>query len=100
MNRDAIIHSFIRKRSREADGMLILEDREFRIDKSRIDTLYHFIHSNERRTLFSSVRAYTLAELRRLLEQGGFSHVATYGTYERSEYHLLSERTIILSRKA
>lgn len=56
----------------EVAGTVVLEERAFSAAASRIDTTWTFLHAEERATLRSSVRIYSLRELTDLLREAGF----------------------------
>lgn len=82
------------------DGSIVLHEHRFDLLTSRIkDEITVIKPDGSRHTRFTSVRAYTLRELVRMLERAGLQLEAHYGGLDGSELTLDSRRLVVLSRK-
>lgn len=60
------------------DDVIVLEEREFDYERSRVDVTWTFIRGDEQQQAQSSIRLYTYRELCALLQDAGFTACAGY----------------------
>jgi len=85
---------------RHADGLIVLEEREFDLLTSRSNVLVTMIFPDgERREYRHAARVYTLTELVRMLALAGLHVQACYGGLDGSELSLNSRRLVVVARK-
>ncbi len=101
INRDWLVREFQAREWHAADeGWLVLEERSFDPLNSRVETLWVCVARDgvryERR---SSLRLYTAAELRMMMERVGLQVKMLFGDYDGSAYSLNSPRLIVLAEK-
>jgi SAM-dependent methyltransferase len=80
--------------------ILMLSERRYVAEDSRLDIDYTFIRGNVVETRPSASYAFTVAELRRMLSGAGIEPVATLGSTAGEPYKLGSPRLILVGRKA
>jgi SAM-dependent methyltransferase len=69
---ETILPRFQERNWFEVGTSMVLEEREFHVAASRIETTWTFLSDGERSTRRSSMRIYSLRELTDLLREGGF----------------------------
>lgn len=62
----------------QLEDVILLEERKFDHERSRIDATWTFIRDGERQQATSSIRLYTYRELCALLQEAGFTNCAGY----------------------
>jgi len=100
-NRDRLVREFQARAWHAADeGWLVLEERTFDPLSGRVETLWVCVARDgvryERR---SSIRLYTAAELRLMLERVGLRVTGLFGNYDGSPYTWDSPRLIVAAMK-
>lgn len=101
MNRDRLVRRFQAREWHAADeGWLVLEERTFDPLSGRMETLWVCVARDgvryERR---SSIRLYTAAELRLMLERVGLGVTGLFGDYDGAPYVWDSPRLIVVAVK-
>lgn len=81
------------------ESILLLVENEYDPLESRIDSHLTYIRQGETQTRTAQHYIYTLAELRRLYDEAGFSMQACFGTIEGDEYELGDEAVWLLAEK-
>lgn len=66
----------------EVGGILMLEENQYDLAQSRINTDYTFVADGRVERKLGSQRYYAFAELCRLLEEAGFKEVESFGSLE------------------
>lgn len=86
---------------RRFGDLLVLEEREWDASSGRVETEWTFIrHGDVVATNRSSIRVYTYVELRRLLEDAGFTEVAALDAATEEPLRIGSDRALIRARLA
>lgn len=86
---------------RHADGIIVLEEREFDLLTSRANVLVTMLlPDGQRREYRHSARVYTLTELARLLTLAGLHIQAYYGGLDVSALSMDSRRLVVVARKS
>lgn len=100
-NRDYIVRSFQGRDWRTMDeGWLLLEDRSFDFLSGRVGTEWIAIaRDGVRYVRHSSIRAYTAAELRAMMERVGLKAERLLGDYRGNPYDWNSPRLIVVAQK-
>ena len=83
----------------EQDGALILEEREVIEGWSRIRTRWIVIRDGAREEFSLSLRLYSGAELKALMEEVGFREVELYGDFHGNPYGPEAKRLIAVGRR-
>jgi SAM-dependent methyltransferase len=83
----------------EGEGLLILSENRYDEDSGRIETDWTFIGEDSRRRAHSSIRLYTVRELRGLFGEAGFTKFQTFGNLEGEPFGLDSRRLVFVARK-
>lgn len=84
---------------REQEGALILEQMEIIEGWSRVRTRWIVIKNGERKEFVLTLRLYSGAELKRLLEDVGFGEVQLFGDFSGNPYGPEARRLIAVGRK-
>lgn len=100
-NHDWLVRNFRERDWREMDeGWVLLEDRRFDFLSGRVETEWIAMAKDGARYIRrSSIRAYTAAELRVMLERVGLTPKQLLGDYEGNPYGWDSPRLIVVSQK-
>jgi SAM-dependent methyltransferase len=99
-NREYLIRNFQRKRWRQQEDFIMLEDNFFDLFTSRWELTRTLLFENGRKKENSfSLRMYTFTEILNLLKKSGFILESVYGDFDFREYSLDSPRMILISRK-
>ncbi len=100
-NREYLLKNFETHRSREnADGSITEVQRSFDFVRSRIDASFRRSAAGSPPETWShSWRAYTLAEIARLLSSAGLDLVHTFGDWEAEPYDVDASRMVVIARK-
>lgn len=78
----------------------VLEERNFNLEKSRIESTWWTIQDNGRQLQHqSSVRIYSYRELTQMLQSIGFKNFRAEGSFEGDAYELGAERLLLLAEK-
>lgn len=83
----------------QLDDILFLSARRYEASESRLYMQYTFVRAGKQETREASQQVYTVAEIRRLLEQAGLSTLALYGSFDRQPYQMGSSRLILVAEK-
>ncbi len=102
MHREALIRNFAPGEiDRHADGLLVLEERDFDLLTSRTNVRVTMIYpEGHRREYRHAERIYTLTELARMLTLAGLDVQACYGGLDGSALSLNSRRLVVVALKA
>jgi SAM-dependent methyltransferase len=102
MHREFLMRNFAPGQiDRRADGLIVLEEREFDLLTSRANVLVTMIFPDgQRREYRHSARIYTLTELARMLAMAGLQVQAYYGGLDGSALNMDSRRLVVVSAKA
>jgi SAM-dependent methyltransferase len=99
-NREYLIRNFQRRRWRQQEDFIMLEDNFFDLFTSRWELTRTLVFENGRKKENSfSLRMYTFTEILNLLKKSGFILESVYGDFDFREYSLDSPRMILISRK-
>lgn len=99
-NREYLIRNFQRRRWRQQEDFIMLEDNFFDLFTSRWELTRTLLFGNGRKKENSfSLRMYTFTEILNLLQKSGFILESVYGDFDFREYSLDSPRMILISRK-
>jgi len=99
-NREYVIRNFQRRRWRQQEDFIMLEDNFFDLFTSRWELTRTLLFENGRKKEDSfSLRMYTFTEILDLLKKSGFILESVYGDFDFREYSLDSPRMILISRK-
>lgn len=100
-NREYLLKNFETHGSREdADGSAIEIQRSFDFVRSRIDaTFCRSAAGSPPETWSHSWRAYTLAEIARLLSSGGLDLVRAFGGWNAEPYAVDARRMVVIARR-
>ncbi len=79
--------------------IVMLSERRYVVEESRVDIDYTFIRGSVIETRPSASYVYTVAELRRMLQGAGFEAVAMFSSTASEPYKLGSPRLILVGRK-
>jgi len=101
VNRDRLVRDFQGREWHAADeGWLVLEEREWDLLSGRVETRWVCVARDgvryERR---SSVRLYTLAELRVMLERQGLKVAKVFGDYDGRPYSWDTPRLLLVAQR-
>lgn len=84
-----------------AKGEVILEQVSFNFEAGRLDSRRTIVGKDGSRTpIQSSMRVYTLIELKALLARAGFRYLRSFGGFDGSAYGMESPRMIVLAERA
>lgn len=102
MQREFLMRNFAPNQiDRHADGLIVLEERELDLLKSRSNVLVTMLFPDgQRREYRHSARVYTLTELARMLTLAGLHVQACYGGLDGSALSLNSRRLVVVALKA
>lgn len=99
-NREYLIRNFQRRRWRQQEDFIMLEDNFFDLFTSRWELTRTLLFQNGRKKENSfSLRMYSFTEILNLLKKSGFILESVYGDFDFREYSLDSPRMILISRK-
>lgn len=100
VNHDFLVRYFQPSSWRYYDGVLLLEERHFDAQESRVEGVWTVVHPDGRRREYPhSIRAYTFAELRMLLTLAGLNVKDVYGGYEKQVFDWDAPRMLIVCEK-
>jgi SAM-dependent methyltransferase len=83
----------------QIDNILFLSARRYEAAESRLYIQYTFVRDGKQETREASQQVYTVAEMRRLLEQAGMGTLALYSSLDQQPYQLGSPRLILVAEK-
>jgi SAM-dependent methyltransferase len=99
-NREHLIRNFQRKRWKQEEDFVLLEDNFLDLFTSRWETTRTLIFGNGIKKEYSfSLRMYTFTEILNLLKKSDLILESVYGDFDFREYSLDSPRMILVSRK-
>lgn len=81
------------------NDMIILEERHFDIDASRVDVAWTLIKGETVQTRHSSIRIYTYHELVALLRSAGFVDFEAYDAMAEGPFKFGAKRLLLVARK-
>ncbi len=85
---------------RRADGIIEIEDWSFDALGGRLNWTNTVIFPDGRRETWAhSIRAFTVVEVRRMLEAAGFDRVAVYGNLEGEPYTMDAEAAVFVATR-
>ncbi len=100
-HRDWLIRHFQPHIWNEGIGVLVLEDRMLDLLGGRLLSTWTALYDDGRRRQWQmSIRQYTAAELRRMLENAGFTVSQSFGGYDGAPLTLDSSRLILVAELA
>jgi SAM-dependent methyltransferase len=94
---ETILPRFEERAWRYAGETLVLEDRSYDHEASRIDVEWTFVKGGRSEKAKSSMRMYTYQELIGILEKVGFADFSSYGSLEREPFALGAERLLLVA---
>ncbi len=83
----------------QVDDILLVLENHYRAELSCVETDYRFVHGGKTETRTSLHWVYTLGEIRRMLEQSGFSVLETQGGIDGQPYSLGSPLLVVIAQK-
>ncbi len=96
---ETILPRFEERAWRYAGETLVLEDRSYDHETSRIEVEWTFVKDGTTRKAQSSMRIYTYQELLDLLEEVGLESLEAYGSLEQEPFALGAERLLLLTAR-
>ena len=101
MHREFLVRHFTPGQiDRHADGLIVLEEREFDLLTSRANVVVTMLMPDgQRREYRHSARVYSLTDLARLLTQAGQQVQAYYGGLDGRALNMDSPRLVVVARK-
>lgn len=85
---------------RRADGIIEIEDWSFDPLNGRLNWTNTVIFPDGRREAWThSIRAFTVVEVRRMLEAAGFARVAVYGSLDGAPYTMDAEAAVFVATR-
>lgn len=101
-NRERILKEFQPKGwQMNEDGSVVLMDHEFDFENGRMIDTRTWIEpgKKKREEVIISLRMYTLAELKRMLQTATLKLTTAYGDYQGNDYNADSKRMIVVAKK-
>jgi SAM-dependent methyltransferase len=100
-NRDYLLKNFETTTSiQNPDGTITKVERSFDYMRSRINTRFQKFENGKPSDNWShSWRAYTLAELTRLLDHAKLEFVSTFGNWRSETYDVNTSRMLVISKR-
>jgi SAM-dependent methyltransferase len=83
----------------QINDILFLSARRYEAAESRLYIQYTFVRDDKQETREAWQQVYTVAEIRRLLEQAGLGTLALYSSLDQQPYQLGSPRLILVAEK-
>jgi SAM-dependent methyltransferase len=80
-------------------NILFLSARRYEAAESRLCIQYTFVCDGKQETREASQQVYTVAEIRRLLEEAGLGTLALYSSLDQQPYQLGSPRLLVVAEK-
>lgn len=99
LNPPRLIADLVPETIRVKNGITIIEQRALDEESQRVEKTIILRNGKEEQTFRESVRLYTLAELRKMLEIVGLAIERVYGSTAGEEYDETSSRMILWGRK-
>lgn len=96
---DTILPRFQKRSWIKVRDIYILEDRNYDAQNSRIDVVWTFIKKGKIETRKSSIRIYTYIELVNLMKSIGFRKFTCFGSVDKSEFTIKSNRLYLIAVK-
>jgi SAM-dependent methyltransferase len=96
---ETLFPGFLQRQWAEDGGVVLFSRNSYDVDSGRVETEWEFIHEGRRRSARSSIRLYTLRELRELFAAAGFAGFRSYGSLEGDPFELDSRRLVFVARK-
>ncbi len=89
------------ERRENADGTVVLEERELNLHTSRNQVTFTFVdkHGKKRESIGHRIRLYTLTEIIQMLGEAGLSFKQVYGGFDSEPYTPSTRRMIVIARK-
>jgi len=88
LNRDYILKHFSKRSEKEIEGIKIVEEREFDILKSRVNSKLTRYHKDNIITKNMSWRLYSVHEIKNILEDIGFNYIVGYSNLNKEPLSL------------
>lgn len=83
----------------EVEDILFLSERRYHAEDSVVQSNYRIIKQGQTEIKTAYHYVFTLAEIRRLLAEAGFSEIKQYGTLDKSPYKLGDRQAYIVAKK-
>ncbi len=96
---ETILPRFEDRAWRYAGKTLVLEERSYDHQTSRIEVEWTFVKEGRTETASSSMRIYTYQELCLLLEEVGLESLDAYGSLDRESFAVGAERLLLLATR-
>jgi SAM-dependent methyltransferase len=96
---ETILPRFEERAWRYAGDTLVLEDRSYDHEASRIDVEWTFVKGGQSETAKSSMRMYAYQELIGILKKVGFGDFIGYGSLDREPFALGAERLLLVAAR-
>ncbi len=101
LNKEWLMAHFTPRFWEEGEAAKLLNEMVFDYERGRLLTKRTIIpDQGERSELFSDIRLYTLAEMRRMLRAAGLTHKTAFGDYDGKPYDMEGFRMIVIAEKA
>jgi SAM-dependent methyltransferase len=99
MAAEAILPNMKEQEWSRIDNIIMAEENRYHAGESCLETNYTFIQNGKVETRRSFHWVYTVAEIKRMLEQAGFITLETYSSLDRQPFGLGSQYLIIVAEK-
>jgi len=96
---ESILPAIVTKDWMEIDDMVIMMERKYHAESSVLQSDYRITSKGETDHKTAWHYVYTLAEVRRLLSEAGFSQIEQYGGFDKSVYKMGDKQAYILAKK-
>lgn len=79
------------------DDCIVLEERNFNYETGRMEGTWTVIRDGKQTTSQSSVRIYSYRQLIELLQQVGFTHFTSYGSYFGEQFEFGDDQLLLIA---
>ncbi len=84
----------------ERGGVTVITDSSYDVETGRAETHWTLLEDGRRHRAHSSIRLYTVRELRELFREEGFDGFRQFADYEGEPFELDARRLIFLASKS
>jgi SAM-dependent methyltransferase len=96
---ESILPAIVTKDWMELDDMLFLTERHYHVEDGVLQSNYRIIWKGETENKTAYHYVFTLAELRRLLLEAGFSKIEQYGGFDKASYKMGDKQAYLVATK-
>ncbi|HLJ45282.1 MAG TPA: class I SAM-dependent methyltransferase [Bryobacteraceae bacterium] len=96
---ESILPNFVERSWMDVRDLLFLSSRRYNASESCIDLEYTFIRDGIREMRPARYWVYTVAEIRRLLQDVGLETLSLYGALDKTAYRLGSPRLLLVAQR-